>query len=106
MAVGVQLAGADPAGAASAPPGVGGGMHMQLHQPPPAARAQVGPDETRAGTHTSDKDGSGGGSDSGGNAGDTGGQAAAASALRDAHRRACSHETRATTCERRIGWGG
>ena len=106
MAVGVHLAGADPAGAASAPPGVGGGMPMQLHQPPPAARAQVGPDEARAGTHTSDEDGSGVSNGSGGNVGYAGGRCAAVSALRDAHRRACSHETRATTRERHTGWGG
>ena len=106
MAVGVRLAGANPAGAASAPPGVGDGTQMHHHQPPPAARAQVGPDETRASTHASDKDGNGGSNGSGGMVGDAGGRAAAASALRNAHRHACSHETRATTRERRIGWGG
>ena len=105
MTAGVHLAGADPAGAASAPSGVGDGMQMQHHQPSPAERAQVGPDETRAGTHTSDKDVGGGSRGNGGNAGDAGGEAAADSALRDAHRRACSHETHATTRERRTGWG-
>ena len=46
MAVGVRLAGADPAGAASAPSGVRDGMHMQHHQPA-AATSREGPGGSR-----------------------------------------------------------
>ena len=106
MTVGVHLAGADPAGAGSAPPGVGGGMHMQHHQP---ATSREGPGESRDDAHGARAgagDGADGGGGSGGDAGDAGGRAAATGALRDARRCACSHGTRASTRERHTGWGG
>ena len=47
-----------------------------------------------------------GGEDGSGDAGDAHGWAAAAGALRDAHRGTCGHESSSTVGERCTGWGG
>ena len=99
MTVGVRMAGPDPAGAASAPLGVGGGMQQHHHRPPPAAGAQAAPRDGTCSACAGACNGGDGGDGSGGHAGDAGGRAAAAGALRDAHRRACGHGTHAGTRE-------
>ena len=92
MAMGAHLGGPDPAGAAPDPPVAAGNSLHDMPLPRPLHAKKFATSEASWGPRAGCADDCGGGDGTGGDARDTGGQAAAAGALRNAHRGTCGHE--------------